>query len=552
MQFIRQSATHKVVIGPVVAVGDGFTPVTTLSVSTADEAEVILHDNGTVVSISGYTFAAITTADGYYHLTLQSGISGTVGHMTVVINDDSLCLPVRQDFTVLEEAVYDQMFAAAAPGAATVAALATVDGIVDDILVDTAEIGAAGAGLTEAGGTGDQLTAVPWNASWDAEVQSEVNDGLVALGLDHLVGAAVTGTDITDDSIIAQLVSSSATADWDTYDNTSDALQSLRDRGDAAWTTGGGGSITDIVSWHPIIPTAIDLANTKSYRLALALTNMVDDLPTTVEITPGTISIERAGQGGTSWTAIVTDAACSESAGLIYYDEVFDTATTYAAGDVLRVTFKGQLVTVAANDYEIAPSGGLFFYTNIIADTPDVNVATISGSATAADVLELFALALNQGTGQLDSGSFTADSITSTVIQDGAFTSGKFANSFLTAAKIATDAISAAKIATDAITEIQSGLATAASIAALNDLSAADVNAEVVDALDTDTYAELGAVPAATASLSDKITWLAMLARNKITQTATTQTLRNDADSVSVSTATVSDDGTTFTKGEWS
>jgi hypothetical protein len=39
---------------------------------------------------------------------------------------------------------------------------------IDAILVDTAEIGAAGAGLT----------AVPWNASWDAEVQSEVADAL--------------------------------------------------------------------------------------------------------------------------------------------------------------------------------------------------------------------------------------------------------------------------------------------------------------------------------------------------------------------------------------
>lgn len=38
------------------------------------------------------------------------------------------------------------------------------------ILVDTAEIGSAGAGLT----------AVPWNASWDTEVQSEVTDGLNA------------------------------------------------------------------------------------------------------------------------------------------------------------------------------------------------------------------------------------------------------------------------------------------------------------------------------------------------------------------------------------
>jgi hypothetical protein len=137
MLYIRQGATHKVVIGPVVAVANGYVPVTTLDLSTADEAEAILHDNATTVDIAGYTFAAITNADGYYMLTLHADISGTVGHVTIAINDDSLCLPVRQDFTVVEEAVYDQMFAASAPGAATVAALATVDGIVDDILVDT-------------------------------------------------------------------------------------------------------------------------------------------------------------------------------------------------------------------------------------------------------------------------------------------------------------------------------------------------------------------------------------------------------------------------------
>lgn len=108
---IRQGATHKVVIGPVVAVANGYVPVTSLTLSGADEAEVILHDNGTVVDISGYTFAAITTADGYYHLTLQSGISNTVGHMTVCINDDSLCLPVRQDFVVIETAIYDGLYA---------------------------------------------------------------------------------------------------------------------------------------------------------------------------------------------------------------------------------------------------------------------------------------------------------------------------------------------------------------------------------------------------------------------------------------------------------
>lgn len=145
MFFIRQGATHKVVIGPAVSVSDGFSPVTTLALTTADEAEVILHDNGTVVDISGYTFAAITTADGYYHLTLQSGISGTVGHVTVVINDDSLILPLKAEFTVLEEAVYDAFYAATATGVPAAGALEATS---QSILADTDDIGVAGAGLT--------------------------------------------------------------------------------------------------------------------------------------------------------------------------------------------------------------------------------------------------------------------------------------------------------------------------------------------------------------------------------------------------------------------
>ena len=54
--------------------------------------------------------------------------------------------------------------------ATTDALITTVDGVVDSILLDTAEIGAAGAGLT----------AVPYNSAWDAEIQSEVTDALNA------------------------------------------------------------------------------------------------------------------------------------------------------------------------------------------------------------------------------------------------------------------------------------------------------------------------------------------------------------------------------------
>ena len=58
-------------------------------------------------------------------------------------------------------------------------------------------------------------------------------------------------------------------------------------------------------------------------------------------------------------------------------------------------------------------------------------------------------------------------------------------------------------------------------------------------------------VPAITASMVDVMSWVLALSRNKITQTATTQTLRNDADAGNIATAAVSDDATTAIRAEW-
>jgi len=93
---------------------------------------------------------------------------------------------------------------------------------------------------------------------------------------------------------------------------------------------------------------------------------------------------------------------------------------------------------------------------------------------------------------------------------------------------------------------------TIGTVNALGTQAKADVNNEVVDALTTDTYGEPTSVPGALSSLKDKICWAFALMRNKIMQTATTQSLRNDADSGNIATASVSDDGTTFTRGKWS
>jgi hypothetical protein len=88
------------------------------------------------------------------------------------------------------------------------------------------------------------------------------------------------------------------------------------------------------------------------------------------------------------------------------------------------------------------------------------------------------------------------------------------------------------------------GVAQASAIAAV-------VNAQVLDVLNIDTFAEPGQeAPAATTTLIKKLGYLYKLMRNKLTGTSTTVSIYAD-DAVTVDQkATVSDDGTTFTRGE--
>ena len=132
------------------------------------------------------------------------------------------------------------------------------------------------------------------------------------------------------------------------------------DNGDAITTKvvdDVGGAITDIINPIYEIPSP-DIQGTLTTRIAIQLTNALDDLPSTAEITPGTIKIETRNPSATSWTTVRNDVAMSENAGKIYYDETFSSSNGYAEGDQLRFTFKSQKVTVSANDYEINDATG--------------------------------------------------------------------------------------------------------------------------------------------------------------------------------------------------
>jgi hypothetical protein len=68
------------------------------------------------------------------------------------------------------------------------------------------------------------------------------------------------------------------------------------------------------------------------------------------------------------------------------------------------------------------------------------------------------------------------------------------------------------------------------------------------------TIAELSAAPAFGAggmSVEDALSWLVAQQRNKVTQTSTTTTLFKDDGSTTESTSTITDDGTTLTRGEF-
>lgn len=85
----------------------------------------------------------------------------------------------------------------------------------------------------------------------------------------------------------------------------------------------------------------------------------------------------------------------------------------------------------------------------------------------------------------------------------------------------------------------------------LGSAALATVKTQMTDALNVDTYTEPGQrAPGNGETLSNKIGFLFKAWRNKVTQTNSLYQLFND-DAVTVDhKATVSDDGTTFTKGE--
>jgi len=134
---------------------------------------------------------------------------------------------------------------------------------------------AAGVDGVAVGGTVTGMMVIgtyhPLNFVTPANIEAECNDALVALGLDHLVSASVTGADIADDSVVAFLAAKGATADWDNYDNTTESMQALRDNLALAAVVGAladaasEGNVTTADTLMQYLKQLINLRNSGSY-----------------------------------------------------------------------------------------------------------------------------------------------------------------------------------------------------------------------------------------------------------------------------------------------
>ena len=152
---LKQSTAIDIRIGPFVDATDGVTPETGVSLGSADQAEV-LKANGAATVAMGGTFAAVTGCDGWYDYTVAVGDVDTVGEVVFVVQDSSLCLPVFTRATVVEENVYVAWYAASAAAGTDLASIltdtnelqsddipgkiVTLDAVVDTVKVDTAAI----------------------------------------------------------------------------------------------------------------------------------------------------------------------------------------------------------------------------------------------------------------------------------------------------------------------------------------------------------------------------------------------------------------------------
>lgn len=201
MRVLKQSTAATVKVGPFLDSGDGDTVEGSLTISQAD---IRLSKNGGNYAQKNESSAATHDELGYYDVDLDTTDTGTLGHLRVAVHESG-ALSVWEDFWVWPANVYDSLFGGS-----------------DYLDVNTVQV--------EGSDATDQINAAADTAltDYDAPTYDEL---LAFVQLLARKDAAIASDRSTELSAINTDEGSGAGA----FSNAAEALEAIRDRGDAAW-----------------------------------------------------------------------------------------------------------------------------------------------------------------------------------------------------------------------------------------------------------------------------------------------------------------------------
>lgn len=387
-----------------------------LSATNIDVDQVVASVTGAVGSVTAQVTADVTAisgdataannAESFFDGTGYAGTNNVIPTVTTV--------GTLTTYTGNTPQTGDAFARLGAPAGASVSAdIAAIEAQTDDI-------GAAGAGLT----------AIPWNAAWDAEVQSEVDDALVARNLTALVLASGTAD---SGSTITMVDAARTEADNDYWKGRLIVFTSGNIAGECAIVTDFVAA-TDTFTFAPPLTQAV---STQTYVILPGISVWDDTLAEHLISGSTGSALNAAGAAGDPWSTALPGAYGAGTAGLI-------------VGTNLDTTVSSRLApTTAGRTLDVTATGAA-----------GVDWANVEGQSTAVN---------------LSATNIDVDQVVASVSGAvGSVTGNVGGNVTGSVGSVATDGITSASLAASAITEIQAGLST---------LTAAQVNTEVDTAL---------------------------------------------------------------------
>lgn len=213
MLIVRQSTARTVTVGPILD-ADG------AAVTDAAVGDLKISKNGGAPAGLNGSATLTHRHTGHYSLALTASDTDTVGQAEVVIDDTTNAMPPKE-LTIIEEAVYDALYAASATGALPVSGTVTLaDGGITAAKIATDAI------------TADKIAANAIGASeLAADAVTEIQSGLATASalatVDNVVDAIQAVTDnLPDSGALTSLATASALS---TVDSNVDAIKAVTD-----------------------------------------------------------------------------------------------------------------------------------------------------------------------------------------------------------------------------------------------------------------------------------------------------------------------------------